>query len=776
MLGTLTVSGSAVIISDVVTLPIHSKLSISSGTITLLGDAYNLNYTPAVSANWTLVPSTVQAGLDNLAASVHSISGSAITSLTGDVAATGPGAAASTIQPNVVNNSKLAQMPANTIKGNNTGLTANAADLTSTQVTAMLNVFIGDSGSGGTKGLVPAPASATFSAGDFLSAGGSWLYVDQSKPIFNPFSFIAITQYTAATSVKYENLTTYTGIDGHKQYAAVVAGGTNGTLFIWDITNPTLPVFCSYVSLAGAYNISVAQISGAIYAFVPSSGSSVLYVINITNPYSLTTTSSLTISGSPGSLYSCVYSNGYVYIATQNKGLTVVDVGGGLAGGTITAPIQSYQEGGTTNKTGGVAVYGNFVYTTNYQTTFPATVRYLKTWELAAGGGTLAVPFLANTYTISGGPTSTSTKPLGIAISPSGTAAFVTDGNQNVIDIIDVTTPTSPNYLTYVTPSYTLADNTLETAVVSATISGNYLYIPSGNNATNGGCVDLFDVTNLSSPIKVKSIYTETANDVFGGIALNNGYIFGADYGISGGYSGLAVFTQAYLSPTFGLPVVSNIQVAQLTANTALIANGNQQLASSSTTATELGYVHGVTSSIQAQLNSISGSALTGITGDVVATGPGSASSTIQANVVSNGKLAQMPANTIKGNNTGSTANAADLTETQVAGMLSSFFDSNGAAATVQTNLTNYIDPTSIQLSWDYNNPHYYSELIYTGSNVTQINYWDSSSKVTKLFSKAITYSGGLVSQVVVTRISDGKTLTKNFAYSGSLVSSVTRS
>lgn len=50
------------------------------------------------------------------------------------------GSNAATIQANVVSNTKLAQMAANTIKGNNTGGTANAADLTATQTTAMLDV------------------------------------------------------------------------------------------------------------------------------------------------------------------------------------------------------------------------------------------------------------------------------------------------------------------------------------------------------------------------------------------------------------------------------------------------------------------------------------------------------------------------------------------------------------------------------------------------------------------------------------------------------------
>ena len=57
---------------------------------------------------------------------------------------------ATTIANNAVTNAKLAQMATNTIKGNNTELTANAIDLTVTQATAMLNAFVGDSDSGGT--------------------------------------------------------------------------------------------------------------------------------------------------------------------------------------------------------------------------------------------------------------------------------------------------------------------------------------------------------------------------------------------------------------------------------------------------------------------------------------------------------------------------------------------------------------------------------------------------------------------------------------------------
>lgn len=61
--------------------------------------------------------------------------------LTGDVTGSGTGSFATTIANNVVTNSKLAQMATNTIKGNNTGSTANASDLTVTQLKAMLGIY-----------------------------------------------------------------------------------------------------------------------------------------------------------------------------------------------------------------------------------------------------------------------------------------------------------------------------------------------------------------------------------------------------------------------------------------------------------------------------------------------------------------------------------------------------------------------------------------------------------------------------------------------------------
>lgn len=75
---------------------------------------------------------------------------------------------------NAVTNAKLATMSTGTFKGNVSGSTASPSDLSATQVTAALNGCVGDSGSGGTKGMVPAPGAGDAAAGKFLKADCTW--------------------------------------------------------------------------------------------------------------------------------------------------------------------------------------------------------------------------------------------------------------------------------------------------------------------------------------------------------------------------------------------------------------------------------------------------------------------------------------------------------------------------------------------------------------------------------------------------------------------------
>lgn len=93
--------------------------------------------------------------------------------LTGDVSTTA-GSLSTTIGVNVVTYAKSAQAPATTFSGNPTGSTANKQDMTAATAASILPAFVGDSGSGGVKGSVPAPASGDAAASKFLSAAGTW--------------------------------------------------------------------------------------------------------------------------------------------------------------------------------------------------------------------------------------------------------------------------------------------------------------------------------------------------------------------------------------------------------------------------------------------------------------------------------------------------------------------------------------------------------------------------------------------------------------------------
>lgn len=99
----------------------------------------------------------------------------------------------------------------------------------------------------------------------------------------------------------------------------------------------------------------------------------------------------------------------------------------------------------------------------------------------------------------------------------------------------------------------------------------------------------------------------------------------------------------------------TTITSSNLTTNRALISNGSGKVAVSSVTSTELGYVAGVTSSIQTQLNSkISGNQTITLSGDVSGSGTTAITTTIGAGKVTNAMLAN---STISGISLGNNLN-----------------------------------------------------------------------------------------------------------------------
>lgn len=83
---------------------------------------------------------------------------------------------------NSVDFSEVETIASNTLLGNNTGSDSVILELSKTQATAMLDVMVGDSGAGGTKGLVPAPVAGN--AQKVLSGGGTWQYAGHGDGSF----------------------------------------------------------------------------------------------------------------------------------------------------------------------------------------------------------------------------------------------------------------------------------------------------------------------------------------------------------------------------------------------------------------------------------------------------------------------------------------------------------------------------------------------------------------------------------------------------------------
>lgn len=145
--------------------------------------------------------------------------------LTGDVTGSGTGSFAATIANSAVTNAKMANMAANTIKGNNTGVSAAPIDLTVTQATAMLNNFTDL-----LKGLVPASGGGTT---NFLRADGTWAAPSGGGSSSGVAGAVQIsggsgTFSSDATNFSFTDASNLLTLAGGTGYNLLVTGNVNG--------------------------------------------------------------------------------------------------------------------------------------------------------------------------------------------------------------------------------------------------------------------------------------------------------------------------------------------------------------------------------------------------------------------------------------------------------------------------------------------------------------------------------------------------------------------
>lgn len=145
----------------------------------------------------------------------------------GDVSVSGGGATI-TIDAGVVGNSKLADMATARLKGRATAGSGAPEDLTGTQVTAMLDDFVG-SGASNKKGMVPAPG-ATPGTTKFLREDGSWAVPPESLIIAVSDETTALTVGTGKVTFRMPYAFTLTAVR-----ASLTTAQASGSIFTVDI-------------------------------------------------------------------------------------------------------------------------------------------------------------------------------------------------------------------------------------------------------------------------------------------------------------------------------------------------------------------------------------------------------------------------------------------------------------------------------------------------------------------------------------------------------------
>lgn len=77
-------------------------------------------------------------------------------------------------------------------------------------------------------------------------------------------------------------------------------------------------------------------------------------------------------------------------------------------------------------------------------------------------------------------------------------------------------------------------------------------------------------------------------------------------------------------------------------------------------------------------------------------------------------------------------------------------------------------DALSLELAWDITHPSFYTEISYdVNGRITNTDVYDTSAKTLHIFNKTFTYTGALMTKVVITRVYDSKSVEKDITYDG---------
>ncbi len=310
-------------------------------------------------------------------------------------------------------------------------------------------------------------------------------------------------------------------------YAYVASSGSNA-LEIVDITNPAAPVHKGSISDGtGGALLSSPQsvyVSGN-YAYVASYISSALEIVDVTNPAAPVHKSSISNEylSNPQSVF---VSGNYAYVVSSgsSNALEIVDV---------TNPAAPIHTGSIANPDAyllnpkSVFVAGNYAY-------------------LASSGSNVLeivdVTDPAHPVRKSSSPTIFS--PSGVYVS--GNYAYVTSYGSNALVIVDVTNPATPQNIGSISNAYLNNPQ-------SVFVAGNYAYVGS---AGTSNALEIVNVTNPANPVHMGSIsnaYLNNPQSVF--VAGNYAYV-----GSAGTSNALEIVNVGTVTAT-GVNVVSSNKI-----------------------------------------------------------------------------------------------------------------------------------------------------------------------------------------------------------------------
>ena len=172
---------------------------------------------------------------------------------TGDVT----GATALTIAADAVTNAKLANVATGTLKGRATAGTGDPEDLTGTQATALLDVFVG-SGASHKKGLVPTPGS-TSGTTKFLREDASWAVPTESFIVAIGDQTTALTTGTAKETLRMPYGFTLTAVR-----ASLTTAQASGSIFTVDINENGSTILSTKLTIDNTEKTSTTAATAAV--------------------------------------------------------------------------------------------------------------------------------------------------------------------------------------------------------------------------------------------------------------------------------------------------------------------------------------------------------------------------------------------------------------------------------------------------------------------------------------------------------------------------------